>query len=156
MRTIKVEDNFAKITFAKDSEAKEETAVKYSDGLSTMEIMHLESDLLRRCLKCKTIKLPQSHHCSTCRRCIARMDHHCPWVNNCVGYFNRKHFMLFLFYTFIGSAHAFINVTYTTFYCWRLDKRCFIFRDFGKLCLFFFAIILSLIFCIFVACMAND
>ena len=156
MKDLKVEKDFVSIKYASDKDAKEETAIKYADNLTQAEIMHLESDLLRICVKCRTIKLPHSHHCSTCRRCIARMDHHCPWVNNCVGYFNRKHFMLFLFYTFVGSSHAFLNVTYSTYYCYRLDKKCHIFKDMGKLSLYFFAIILSLLFAIFVGVMAND
>jgi hypothetical protein len=82
--------------------------IDYNDSLSAAEIAHIESIFGRRCGKCATIKVPQSHHCSTCGGCIARMDHHCPWVNNCVGFYNQKHFLLFLIYVFLGSAHALV------------------------------------------------
>ncbi|XP_062500243.1 palmitoyltransferase ZDHHC3-like [Corticium candelabrum] len=66
------------------------------------------------CSKCETYRPPRAHHCRTCRRCIRKMDHHCPWINNCVGEFNQKYFLLFLLYTGVGCAYAFI----LTIACW--------------------------------------
>jgi hypothetical protein len=34
------------------------------------------------------------------------MDHHCPWINNCIGFYNQKHFVLFLFYTEVAMLFA--------------------------------------------------
>lgn len=73
---------------------------------SHMSVKFLDDLLNKKCKKCNSVKPPMSHHCSICKRCIARMDHHCPWVNNCVGYYNQKHFLLFLLYVFLGSFHA--------------------------------------------------
>ncbi|CDW87457.1 dhhc zinc finger domain containing protein [Stylonychia lemnae] len=62
----------------------------------------------RYCHKCKQVKPPRTHHCSVCNQCVMRMDHHCPWVGNCVGVNNHKYFYNFLFYSFLGTSHAFI------------------------------------------------
>ena len=72
----------------------------------------------RWCKHCNTIKPPRAHHCSTCNRCVIKMDHHCPWVNNCVGSNNYKFFLLFLFWTFIGSLYAAIMGLTRVATCW--------------------------------------
>ncbi|CAG9329296.1 unnamed protein product [Blepharisma stoltei] len=57
-----------------------------------------ETKRRRYCLMCHVFKPERCHHCSACNRCVLNMDHHCPWLNNCVGFFNRKFFILVLFY----------------------------------------------------------
>ncbi len=95
------------------------------DKVQSQEITHIESIINKKCEKCDTLKVPQSHHCSTCNHCIARMDHHCPWINNCVGFYNQKHFLLFLIYVFLGSAHAFFLIFFKSLNCW-LANNCYL------------------------------
>lgn len=60
----------------------------------------------RYCLICHLFKPERCHHCSTCGSCMLGMDHHCPWLASCVGYYNRKFFMLTLFYTLLTLGLA--------------------------------------------------
>lgn len=69
----------------------------------------------RYCLICHIFKPERSHHCSACNRCVLNMDHHCPWLNNCIGFYNRKFFLLLLFYTITSMAEVFIYYLPTWF-----------------------------------------
>ena len=66
-----------------------------------------ENKRKRYCLMCNVFKPDRCHHCSACNRCVLNMDHHCPWVNNCIGFWNRKHFLLLLFYA-VGTLLFFV------------------------------------------------
>jgi len=71
-----------------------------------------ENKRRRYCLMCNVFKPERCHHCSACNRCVLNMDHHCPWINNCVGFWNRKYFLLLLFYV---NVTIFYVVVFTLF-----------------------------------------
>lgn len=62
-----------------------------------------KSATVRFCAKERKFKPDRAHYCQPLKRNILRMDHYCPWLSNCVGYYNHKHFLLFLFYT-VGAS----------------------------------------------------
>ncbi|CAD8148971.1 unnamed protein product [Paramecium pentaurelia] len=58
------------------------------------------------CLQCRIKRPERSHHCSKCKRCVLNMDHHCVWTANCIGLYNRKFFLLILFWGSVGMFSA--------------------------------------------------
>ena len=124
------------------------------EKMDPKKVKFISEILAKKCKKCNSVKPPMSHHCSICGRCIARMDHHCPWVNNCVGYYNQKHFLLFLIYVCIGSFHALVLMLLQGLYC--LDKNCYLFSYMGTFGLFVLSGFCALLFMIFVTIMFVD
>lgn len=57
---------------------------KTSDGQGTAHWIY-PSPYASYCAKCKVIRPPRSHHCSSSNRCVLQYDHFCVWLNNTVG-----------------------------------------------------------------------
>lgn len=70
-------------------------------------------------LICNVFKPERCHHCSNCNRWVLNMDHHWPWINNCIGFWNRKYFILLLFYVIIGIYLYVLYLGYDAFFVWK-------------------------------------
>ena len=125
--------------------------------VNEQQVRLIEQYLSKKCKKCMTIKAPKSHHCSICRRCVARMDHHCPWVNNCVGFYNQKHFLLFLIYVFLGSSHALFVIGMKAGFCLNDHRhQCPLFSDIQPVVIAGASMFMALLFDLFVIVMFCD
>lgn len=65
---------------------------------------------LKVCRRSGLYKPARSHFCSVTRRLTLNMDHFCPWVVNTVGFYNRKFFLLFLFYACATIAYSLLTL----------------------------------------------
>lgn len=98
---------------------REERARQMAETLSPIEPEFERSSqrrfgAVRFCRPCGAFKPPRAHHCKQCRHCVLMYDHHCPFIGQCLGYYNRKVFQLFLWYTVLGAAFSLVV------YLWRL------------------------------------
>ena len=64
----------------------------------------------RKCTLCNEIKPARTHHCSVCNTCVFQMSHHCPFTNNCVGLENQRFFLLFIFYSMLGTIYYMFSI----------------------------------------------
>jgi len=67
----------------------------------------------RICRKSKPpmYKPDRAHYCKMLGRCVLKMDHFCPWLNNCIGFFNHKHFYLFIMYMTILTIFMIVTMS---------------------------------------------
>uniref|UniRef100_A0A915I947 Palmitoyltransferase n=1 Tax=Romanomermis culicivorax TaxID=13658 RepID=A0A915I947_ROMCU len=77
---------------------------------------------IKFCSTCNIDVPMRSHHCTMCNYCVLRKDHHCYFMGGCVGFGNQRYFIVFLFWSVIGSIYAtsftfrYLNAYYMPFW----------------------------------------
>jgi hypothetical protein len=107
---------------------------------------------LNRCTQCYVVRPFRAHHCSVCQGCILGMHHHCPWINNCVGQFNKKYFILFVVYGFIGNGLSFGICLYYTIY----NNISVVVSSKWNIMFVIAQVVMCLVFGVFLGCMIKD
>lgn len=101
----------------------------YDNNNQTTTIQHNNiqtTDNTQYCSKCNISKPPRTHHCKRCNKCIYKFDHHCIWINNCIGYYNIRHFILFLTVHTIALLYSTILHAYTFYYIITYNRLLYI------------------------------
>ncbi|CAH1781680.1 unnamed protein product [Owenia fusiformis] len=60
------------------------------------------------CLICQHSRPPRTHHCPICNECMLRRDYHCFFTGRCIGMNNQRHFIVFSFWSVIGTTCSLI------------------------------------------------
>ncbi|XP_045181830.2 palmitoyltransferase ZDHHC20-like [Mercenaria mercenaria] len=60
----------------------------------------------RLCKKCELTAPPRCHHCPFCDNCILKRDHHCFFTRRCIGFYNQRHFVVFLVRAMFGTSYT--------------------------------------------------
>jgi palmitoyltransferase len=93
------------------------------------------------CTKCDLNAPPRCHHCPFCDNCVLKRDHHCFFTRRCVGFYNQRHFVVFLVWAVFGTVyttahfipyllHVFLVSAWDLFAPFALLRACFGYGDF--------------------------
>ncbi|KRX44769.1 Palmitoyltransferase PFA3 [Trichinella murrelli] len=85
--------------------ARQNKALLPLSGFSTVndESARLKT---RYCSHCRAQVPKLCYHCPLCNYCVFKKDHHCFFLGGCVGFGNQRYFVVFLFWSIVGSVLA--------------------------------------------------